>query len=830
MSIPGQQHLRQWLVAAAVLFLVACGETSQQPAATAAEPGLQAFTADMQHVDGFLPFYLDREKGRVYLSLPPGTPEMIYQASLPQGVGSNDLGFDRGQLAQNGTSLVRFEPVGDRVLLRRMNTAFRAESDSAAERQSVQEAFASSVLWGFPVVARDSARDAAGDSARLLVDATEFLLRDSHGIARKLRERKQGDFKHDASRSGLYYPRIKGFPRNTEFEATVTFTGDNPGNFLRDVAPDPHSFSVRMHHSFVALPEPGYKPRVFLPDSGYSDFSYRDYAAAIDEPVVQRYIRRHRLEKQSPGAELSEPVEPIIYYLDPGTPEPVRSALLEGARWWNDAFVAAGYENAFRVEMLPEGADPMDVRYNVIQWVHRATRGWSYGYSVLDPRTGEIIKGHVTLGSLRVRQDYLIAQGMTSPFVEGDEPAQAISDMALDRIRQLSAHEVGHTLGLAHNFAASAHDRASVMDYPHPRMALDADGGITLDGAYDRGIGEWDKLTIRYGYADFPGAGDERAVLAAFLRDARADGYEFISDPDSRASRHAHPRSHLWDNGADAVAELERLIDLRDHALGRFGANTIANGRPFSDLEEVLVPVYFYHRYQAEAVGKWIGGLDYRYALREEGNAYRYRPVSPVRQRRALLALMRTLRPEFLALDESLRRTIPPKAYGYERSRESPEGYTGRQLDPVSLAGASVQHTLDILLEPERLARLALQHADDSAHIGVGLLFAQLQENLLPTVTEDGYLALLQQRTAATLLAAWRELVQAPDVAPEVRAEGLAALESAARFMRRQHQAPPGYAAFYAYQLSLIEEFRRSPALLPPAQRREMPPGSPIGS
>lgn len=814
--------LRQPLLAALLVSLVACSDATPPVASLPTGGGaVTAFTVGMQPVAGFLPFYLDEEKGRVYLVLQAELPQMIYQASLPQGVGSNDLGFDRGQLAQNGTSLVRFEGVGERVLLRRLNTVFRADSDSEAERRSVEEAFASSVLWGFPVMARDE--------DQLLVDATEFLLRDSHGIARQLRDRGQGDFKRDASRSGLYYPRIKGFPRNTEFEATVTFTGDNPGHFLEDVAPDPYSFSVRMHHSFIALPEPGYRPRAFLPESGFGDFSYVDYAAAIEEPVTKRYIRRHRLQKAVPGTAASEALEPIVYYLDPGAPEPVRSALLEGAGWWAEAFVAAGYQNAFRVEMLPDDADPMDVRYNVIQWVHRATRGWSYGSSITDPRSGEIIKGHVTLGSLRVRQDYLIAQGMTSPFSDGDEETPDITALALDRIRQLSAHEVGHTLGLAHNFAASAQDRASVMDYPHPRIALGADGEVLLEGAYDTGIGDWDKINIRYGYADFSSADDELSALSGLLREARADGYEFISDPDSRASRHPHPRSHLWDNGADAVAELERLIDLRKHALNEFGHRSIPNGRPFSDLEELLVPVYFYHRYQAEAVGKWIGGLDYRYAVRDGGDDYAYQPVSAVRQRRALLALMRTLRPEFLALDEALRRSIPPKAYGYERTRESPGGHTGLQLDPVSLAEASVQHTLDILLEPERLARLALQHADDSAHVGLGLLFAQLQENLLPTVTENGYLALLQQRTAGTLLSAWRGLVQAPDIAPEIRAESLSALESAARFMRRQHQAPPSYAAFYAYQLSLIEEFRRSPALFPPTQQRAMPPGSPIG-
>jgi hypothetical protein len=806
------------LVAVLLLLLGACGGDSVENAASEGAEGIAAFTRDMESVDGFIPYYLDREAGRVYLRLAGDPREMIHQTSLPQGLGSNDIGLDRGQLSPAGTALVRFEPVGERVLLRRLNTEYRADSDNAAERRSIDEAFASSVLWGFPVVARD------GDA--LLVDATDFLLHDSHGVVRRLREREQGDFAHDASRSGLYYPRIRNFPRNTEFEATVTFTGQKPGEFVRDVAPDPHSISVRTHHSFIALPEDGFKQRLFLPESGFIPFSWQNYAAAIDAPLTERVIRRHRLQAK-PGTR--EAVEPIVYYLDPGTPEPVRTALLDGARWWEEAFADAGWENAYRVEMLPEDADPMDVRYNVIQWVHRATRGWSYGSSVLDPRTGEIIKGHVTLGSLRVRQDFLIAQGMTSPYQRGDEEAEAIKAMALDRIRQLSAHEVGHTLGLAHNFAASVADRASVMDYPHPRIHLDAEGEVSLEGAYDIGIGEWDKLAIRYGYGELSSEADERETLSELLRSARRDGYEFISDPDSRDSRHAHPRSHLWDNGADAVAELERLMALREKALARFGARSLANGRPFSDLEEILVPVYFYHRYQVEAVGKWLGGVDYRYALREAGSTYRYQPVSPVRQRRALLALMRTLRPEFLALEPGLRRAIPPKAHGYERDRESPAGYTGRLLDPVSLAEASVRHTLDILLEPERLARLDLQHADDSAHIGVGLLFAQLQETLLPTVTEDGYLALLQQRTAALLLAAWRDLVRSPEASPEVRAQSLAALDAAARFMRRQHQAPAGYAAFYAYQLALIEEFRRSTELLPKERAVRMPPGSPIG-
>jgi hypothetical protein len=385
-------------------LLVACGGP---------EPGggerIREFTAGMQWEDGFVPFYHDSRKGKVYLLLDESNRELLYQESLPWGLGSNDIGLDRGQLGNRG-ALVRFEPAGDKVLMRRLNQRYRADSDNPAERRSVEQAFASSVLWGFPVVARDGGQQ--------LVDATEFLLRDSHGVGRRLKSRGEGSYKPDASRSAVYPPRSRAFPRNTELEAVVTLVGSDPGPQLRSVAPDPFSITVHMHHSFIALPEPGFTPRRFHPESGFWAMTYADYAAPIDAPLETRIIPRHRLQKKDPGAELSDPVEPIVYYLDPGTPEPVRSALIEGASWWAQAFAAAGYRDAFRVEMLPEDADPMDVRYNVIQWVHRSTRGWSYGSSVVDPRTGEIIKGHVTLGSLRVRQDLMIARGMTSPFAD----------------------------------------------------------------------------------------------------------------------------------------------------------------------------------------------------------------------------------------------------------------------------------------------------------------------------------------------------------------------------------------------------------------------------
>jgi hypothetical protein len=775
----------------------------------------------MQREQGFVSYYLDRERGRLFLELREDAGELIYLYSLPQGVGSNDLGLDRGQIMDTESALVRFERVGDKVLLRRLNTRYRADSDNPQERRAVQEAFAESVLWGFPVVARQG--------PLTLVDATGFLLRDSHGVAARLEQRNQGSFALDESRSALYYPRIRAFPRNTELEATLTFRGSKPGELLGEVAPDPLAISVRMHHSFIALPEPGYRPRAFDPESGFWLFSYRDYAAPLGESMVRRLIPRHRLEKQDPSAALSPAVEPIVYYLDPGTPEPVRSALMEGAGWWNQAFEAAGYRDAFRVEMLPPEADPMDVRYNVIQWVHRATRGWSYGYGVHDPRTGEIIKGHVTLGSLRVRQDYLIAQGMTSPFAGDDSASAALSAMALARIRQLAAHEVGHTLGLAHNFAASARERASVMDYPHPLIRLGRDGVPTLEDAYAEGIGPWDKRTIRYGYGDFGEPAQEPARLRQFVTEGREAGFRFISDPDSRSPAAPHSLSSLWDNGADAVTELRRVIELRAAALARFGAASIPPGRPWSELERVLVPVYYFHRYQVEAAGKWLGGADYDYALREPGAAPRYRTLSGTEQRRALDALLDTLSPEFLRLPDGLQALIPPAAYGWERDRESPAGYTGATLDLLSLAEASVQHTLDLLLHPQRLARLRQQAALDPAQLSMAQLHAALFERVIAGGCEPGISGSLRRRSGAALLARWRDLVVSDEAAPEVRAAAWQALREAGDWLQRQKDAGGDWRRFYDYQAWLIERFLTEPETLDPLQPRRMPPGSPIG-
>ncbi|HVE58665.1 MAG TPA: zinc-dependent metalloprotease, partial [Pyrinomonadaceae bacterium] len=683
-------------------------------------------TDKLQKIDGFMPLYWDAKNGKMFLEIARFNREFLYQVSLPAGLGSNPIGLDRGQLGR--TFVVYFERVGQKVLLVQPNYRYRALSNDDAERKAVADSFARSVIYGFKVEAEKD--------DKVLVDATAFLMRDAHGVADRLRQSKQGNYRVDDLRSAFYLERTKGFPKNTEVETTLTLAGEEPGRLVGSVTPTANSVTVREHHSFVELPDNNYKPRKFDPRVNAFGITFYDYASPFTEAIEKRWISRHRLEKKDPNAPVSEAVEPIIYYVDNGAPEPIRSALVEGASWWNQAFEAAGFKNAFQVRVLPKDADPMDIRYNMINWVHRSTRGWSYGSSVVDPRTGEIIKGNVSLGSLRIRQDFMLGTGLIPAFAStdengfcafGDSPELSYlasdekdsAEMSLARIRQLAAHEVGHTLGFAHNFAASSYGRGSVMDYPAPLVEI-KNGKLDLSQAYAVGIGSFDKYSVKFAYSQCPANTNEAAELEKIIAQGTADGMLYISDSDARGMGTAHPLASIWDNGSDPVAYLRFEMDVRRIGLSSFGLSSIPKGTPLSELEAKLIPLYLHHRYQLVSALKSVGGMYFTYAVKTESgispNKYR-EIVAPERQREALNAVLDTIKPEELAMPDNILKLLPPRADGFE---DGTGEYFQKRTDPVfdSIGAAVIAADLAVsgLLEPTRAARMIEFNAQDKKY------------------------------------------------------------------------------------------------------------------
>ncbi|HYP01346.1 MAG TPA: zinc-dependent metalloprotease, partial [Pyrinomonadaceae bacterium] len=642
----------------------------------------------------------------------------------------------------------------------------------------------------------------------------------------------------------------------------LTFTGDEPGRLVRETVPTPQAITVRQHHSFVALPEPGYRPRRLDPRVGVIGVEFYDYASPFTEPIEKRWINRHRLQKKDPTAAVSEPVKPIIYYVDAGAPEPIRSALVEGASWWNEAFEAAGFKNAFQVKLLPPDADPMDVRYNMISWVHRSTRGWSYGGSVEDPRTGEIIKGNVTLGSLRVRQDFMLGTGMIPPYTSGgsrhgaangsalcelvmsasgdddyltQDASTDAAAMSLARIRQLSAHEVGHTLGLAHNFAASTYDgRASVMDYPAPLVEI-KNGKLDFSNAYGRGVGAYDKFAIRYAYAQFAPGADEAAELERLLADGTARGMLFISDADARPLGAAHPLANLWDNGDDPVAMLRHEMEVRRIGMAQFGLANIPAGTPLSMLEAKLLPLYLHHRYQLQAAVKSVGGLYYTYAVKTGAgvNPSRVQEIVPAaRQREALAAVLDTLRPETLAIPPRILALIPPRAYGYEGGTgEYFENRADPAFDPVGAASIAADLAILPLLEHHRAARLNNFHALNAATPDFKqILDALLARTWHDPAPRDAYHASIARAVQSLTVTRLMDTAANAAAAPQVRAVATDAL----RELNERLKLPSTDAATSAHRRATRDDIERFLAR-PDAPRKQttplpIPQGDPIGS
>ena len=772
--------------------------------------------------DGLLPVHVDRDGGRIILSLP--TPDadgmvgrFIYVASLETGLGSASLGLDRA--LSRGSRLLVFRRVGKKLVAEIENPRFRASGASVQEQEGVRRSFAYSTIWMADIAAETA-------DGRLLVDISGLLTRDDMDITRALREQDNGDYRLVPELSVADTNFVRVFPRNIELRGRITFASARPGPEVNNIAPVNGNASFVVRHSLIALPEAGYQPRRFDPRAGTFGSQVVDFAAPLGSSVVYELANRFRLEKVDPGAERSRVHNPITFYIDTAAPEPIRTVLFEGTAWWREAFDAAGYIDAFRVEMLPEGADPLDIRYNVVNWVNRATRGWSYGQVIEDPRTGEIIKGQVLLGSLRVRQDMLIFQGLVGAGQTNNNGPNDPVAAALARIRQLAAHEVGHALGLSHNFAASIQGRYSVMDYPAPRVRL-VDGVLDLGDAYGAGIGRWDRFAVDWLYGARTDA-EAQPILAA----AMAEGLRFVGDDDARPTDAAHPIGSLWDDFADPVAELRRMMEVRAAAVTRFGPDAIRGGEPLSGLRRAFVPIWLLHRYQLAAAAKLVGGLDYSYAVAGD-NTGRASSVPAVAQRQAIDALIDTLSPAALTVPAAL---VPHLSAGWSGNNDRQTDIEifptagGPVFDPMAATEIGAMVTLTELLAPERLNRLELQNQADPSSPSAHELVDALIEAAFAFHGLDASTAAVKRRIATTTALALARTQRDPTLSPTLSL----GLSERVRRLAGDLSEPSGNATHSDWSRGLARLLNDEEALqrVLADQRRlpRIPPGMPIGA
>lgn len=763
----------------------------------------------MEKRSGFFDIYADKKSNKIMALIPVSSDEKfqaIYTQRLRAGLGSNPVGLDRGW-GDRGV-VISFERYGDKLIIKQENLTYRADPNNPLESRAVDESFADSFLASLEVEAEID--------GKVLVDMTEFLSRDGLSIVQHLEDREQGSFTVAEDRSFVDIENALAFPDNIEIDAFLTLSSADPGNEVATTAANGKDATLIHHHSFVRLPDAGFVPRISDPRMGAIETVFVDYSAPLDAPIAKRLALRHRLEKDESG----KTIKPIVFYIDSGAPEPVRSALVEGAKWWEDAFAAAGFPDGYEVKLLPEDVHPLDVRYNVVQWVHRQTRGWSYGGGVVDPRTGEFLKGHVNLGSLRVRQDRMIFEGLAGTDKTGTGADDDPAELALDRIRQLSAHEIGHSLGFAHNFAASSYGKGSVMDYPAPDVRV-VDGKLDFSKAYGVGIGEWDKFAARMLYADLTPEETEAAY-----KDASEKGLLYVADSNGRGIGTGHPQGAIWDNGTDAIAALNETMAVRRIAIKNFDASRIHDGQPLSDLGKVIVPIYLYHRYQTAAAGKLLGGMSFEY-----GVAGQTKPgidiVPAGRQKDALEAILKTLDPAQLDLPNNVLRLFTPNLGSWtfiDSDRELFKRTAYPAFDLPAAADTSAGLTFDVLLNPRRAARMIEFKRRDSRNFGFDDLLLQTKRRVMsqrPTGRQAEITNAVQRRFVYGLM----ELAENADATPAVQSRAHDTLTQ----LKQEFSRRSGPHAVHIR--SEIVRFLSRPA---PAQKtsnaeQRIPPGSPIG-
>ena len=755
----------------------------------------------------------DAKTGKIVAALPKPGPDgvaarYIYLTQLETGLGSAQVLLDK---ATPGRSrILVFRRVGKKVAAEIENPKFIARAGSADEQSGVRQAFATSTIWMGDVL------DTRPDGG-FTVDLASFLARDDFDVPRIMKNGGGGDFKFAPELSAADPAFVKLFPRNAEFAAKLTFRSDEPSGDVANIIPDSRTMTLTLRHSLIALPEPGYVPR--HDPFGYSIGEQQvDFSAPLGSALVSDLATRFRREKIDPSAPRSPVKKAIVFYIDRGAPEPIRTALREGVSWWNAAFDGAGFVDAFRAEILPAGADPLDVRYNMVNWINRATRGWSYGQPIDDPRTGEIIKGSVLLGSLRARQDMMIFQALVGAGLTGTgEPNDPIT-ATLARIRQLGAHEVGHAIGLQHNFAASTQGRYSVMDYPAPRVLLE-NGAPSLKDAYGAGVGPWDNWVIKWLY----GAATD-ADAAPVLAQARARGLRFVADNDARPVSSGNPQGSLWDDSADSIAELKRMMNVRRVALARFGQASIPAGQSLADLRPAFVPIWLLDRYQIEAAAKTLGGVNFPYALDQEGMTAS--PAPGASQWAALYALVDTLSPAELNVPA---RLLPLLSGGFGGNSDRQTDIEiiptagGPVFDPLKATEVGAVQTLGALLAPQRLNRLEAQHAADAGVPAPAQLFELLLGRTMAQSGND-----VGRRIATTAILSLARVQRDSQLSPTIALQLAGRLDRLSDELHRVRGGQQDWARGLAALLEDREALDK--ALADPARLPRVPPGMPIGS